>query len=199
MLGNILLAIALICFIGACAVPESKSQPAGGILYRVSAFLSSARAYIALPMAGVILCVFVEQAIAQVPGTVVMPAVTWQQAAAALAVQALQIAGPAVLAWFSWQLNRWFGLQQEAQRREAFQTALTNAAGKMVQAVGGTAQVIAIGAVERNKALHEGLAYLEQAAPDAIAFFKLSRDNLIEKLEAKVGLLIAESMGTTGK
>lgn len=111
---------------------------------------------------------------------------------AGYAVEAIQIAAPVLLAWFSLKLNQWFGLKREAERRDALQEALENAAGKMVQSAGSAAQALMIGSARRNKALAEGLAYLEQAAPDAIAYFKLSRDSLIEKLEAKLGLKLAD-------
>lgn len=192
MLGNALLGLALICFIGACAVPESKSQPAGGILYRVAALFSSAKVFVAVPLIGLIISVFTEQALAQAPGAPLVPA--WRIAAADFSIQAMQILGPPLLAWLAWQVNRWFGLKQEAERRDAFQIALTNAAGKMIQTAGSALQVAAIGSAARNKALAEGLAYLEQSAPEAIAFFKLTRNDLIEKLEAKVGLFIADAM-----
>lgn len=198
MFGNVLLAIGLLCFTLACAVPENKHQPAGGILYRMAALFSSAKAWIALPLIGVILGVFIEQALAQAPGAPAGP-VTWQQALASFMVQGLQIAGPPILAWFAWRINSWFGLKQEAQRRDAFQTALTNASGKMIAAASSAGSIAFIGAAERNRALADGLKYLQESAPDAIAFFKLTQDDLIKKLEAKVGLLIADQMGSARK
>ncbi len=197
MFGNVLLVIGLVCFALSCAVPESKHQPAGGILYRVSALFSAAKVWIALPLIGVILGVFMEQALAQAPGTIASP--SWKLTLADFMMQLVQIASPILVAWFSWKLNQWFGLKQEAEKRDAFQTAVTNAAGKMIAAASSAGSIAFIGAAERNRALADGLKYLNEAAPDAIEFFRLTQDDLIKKLEAKVGLLIADQMGSARK
>lgn len=198
MFGNALLVIGLLCFALACAVPENKHQPAGGILYRVAALFTSAKVYVAIPLIGVTFGVLMNQAFAQAPGAVLAPP-SWKLALADFMMQALQIIGPVVLAWLSWRLNTWFGLKQEAEKRDAFQTALTNAAGKMIAAASSAGSIALIGAAERNRALADGLKYLQESAPDAIAFFKLTQDDLVKKLEAKVGLLIADQMGSARK
>lgn len=198
MFGNVLLVIGLVCFALSCAVPESKHQPAGGILYRVSALFSAAKVWIALPLIGIILCVLTEQALAQT-GPIISASPQWKVALADFMMQLVQIASPILVAWFSWKLNQWFGLKQEAEKRDAFQTAVTNAAGKMIAAASSAGSIALIGAAERNRALADGLKYLNEAAPDAIAFFKLTQDDLIKKLEAKVGLLIADQMGSARK
>jgi hypothetical protein len=197
MTGNLLLAIGLICFLGSCSLRADAANHRGGHLAKVSAFLASARPLIALPLAGVILGIFLEQAIAQTTTPTAIP--TLRETLTKLATDALTLASPLVLAWLGWKLNQWFGLKQEEQMRAAFQTALENAAGKMVQATGSAAQTLMIGSAGRNKALAEGLAYVQQAAPDAIAFFKLTGDDLVKKLEAKIGLIVSGAAGTTEK
>ena len=203
MIGNVLLVIGLLCLTLACAVPENRHQPAGGILYRVAALISSAKVFVAIPLIGVMFGVLMNQALAQdtrpVGGTILLTSPSWKLALADFMMQLVQISSPILLAWFSWKLNQWFGLKQEAEKRDAFQTALTNAAGKMIAAASSAGKIALIGATERNRALADGLKYLQESAPDAIAFFKLTQDDLIKKLEAKVGLLIADQMGSARK
>lgn len=112
---------------------------------------------------------------------------------ASYAIEILQIAMPVLIAWLSLRLNTWFGLRREAELRESLQTALENAAGKMIGKVGSAANVLLTASALRNQALAEGLNYMQEAAPDAIRHFGLNRDSLIEKLEAKVGLKVAEA------
>lgn len=126
-----------------------------------------------------------------VSGAVVAATPSFKTVLAGLALEAVQIASPILLAWLALKLNQWFGLNREAELRASLQTALENGSGKMVQAAGSAAQALVFGTASRNKALAEGLAYVEQAAPDAIKHFGLTRDALIEKLEAKLGLALA--------
>ncbi len=118
---------------------------------------------------------------------------------AAYGIEIIQAVAPIFVLWITIRLRKLFGLQEDAKLREGLQIGLENAAGKMVQSAGSAAQTLLIGSVPRNKALAEGLAYIEQAAPDAIKHFGLNRDNLIEKLEAQIGLKVAEQPQSTGQ
>ncbi len=109
---------------------------------------------------------------------------------AGLAIELLQAIAPVLILWLTIRLRQWFGLQIDAKMRDSLQTALDNAAGRMVATAGSAAQALLIGSAMRNKALADGLAYVEQSAPDAIKHFALTRDALIDKLEAKLGLRV---------
>lgn len=82
-------------------------------------------------------------------------------------------------------LRRKFGLQIEAQHRDALQTALTNAAG-LVIAKGGDAlkgKTIDIS----NPLVAAGVNYVRDAVPDAVSKFGLTPEALAEKIAAKIG------------
>ncbi len=125
------------------------------------------------------------------PATIAAPENPYMAWAAGTILQMLTIATPVVVAWFSWKVNEWFGLKKDAELRDAFQVALDNAVGKMIQHTGTAAEALLIGATSRNTALAEGLKYLKAAVPDAIDHFRLTDGGLIEKLEAKLGLKLA--------
>lgn len=92
----------------------------------------------------------------------------------------------AALTWILALLHRKFGLDVEANHREALQTALTNAAGLLLQRLGkaGLARLTPNSKEVRTVALD----YVHNAVPDAVMFFELTPADIIEKVLAKVGV-----------
>lgn len=84
---------------------------------------------------------------------------------------------------------RLLGLDIEARHREAFQTALTQAAGLLIGRVGSGA--LAAGLPVDSSGIAEGVTYVQQAVPDAVARFGLEPDAIAEKLTAKIGVVAA--------
>jgi hypothetical protein len=103
----------------------------------------------------------------------------------------LPVAGTVISALLGWVLTRVgkkFGLQIENSRRDAFQTALTNATGLLIQRLGSRA-ASAIHLDVKSPAVASAIAYVERSAPDAIAKFGVTPEAIAMKIEAKLGLL----------
>lgn len=81
------------------------------------------------------------------------------------------------------------GIDIEASRREALQTALTNAAGSLVARLGSGTFAMRLDAA--SPGIADGIAYVRSAAPDAIKHFGLTERDIAEKLVAKLGVLAA--------
>lgn len=80
-----------------------------------------------------------------------------------------------------------FGLQIEEQHRNAFQTALTNAAGLAIAkgkdiAAGKSVDV-------KNPAIADAVNYVIAAAPDALKYFGITPAAIAEKVTAKIGAM----------
>lgn len=101
---------------------------------------------------------------------------------------------PAAALWAAAELRRRTGITIEASHRDAFQTALTNAAGLLLAKAGDAANGIKIDA--RNPAIKEAVLYVNKSAPDALAYFGLSPDQIAEKIAAKIGTMTASSPPT---
>lgn len=101
----------------------------------------------------------------------------------------------AAAAFITFMLNKWFGVQNESALRDSLQTALTNAAGLLIQALGGKASTMT-GLLVGNKDVNDAVEYVKAAAPDAVAHWNLTGPNIAEKLEAKLGLMTP--VGGTG-
>lgn len=82
-------------------------------------------------------------------------------------------------------LRRKFGLQIEAQHRDALQTALENAAGLVIAKGGEALKGKAIDVT--NPLVAAGVDYVKGAVPDAIKKFDLTPEALAEKIAAKIG------------
>lgn len=80
-----------------------------------------------------------------------------------------------------------FGLQIEEQHRNAFQTALTNAAGLAIakgkDIVGGKTVDV------KNPAIADAVNYVIKAAPDALKYFGITPASIAEKITAKIGTM----------
>lgn len=97
----------------------------------------------------------------------------------------------ALVGWAVWYIKQRTGLQIEAQYRDAFQKALEQAAGGLLNNLGnrvGSMQ-LNVGNAEVAKAIN----YVLKSAPDAVTHFGLDnkRDEILEKLANKVGVLTA--------
>ncbi|TAK50225.1 MAG: hypothetical protein EPO23_03195 [Xanthobacteraceae bacterium] len=84
-------------------------------------------------------------------------------------------------------IRRKMGLSIEDSQRDALQTALTNAAGLALNALGHKLEGKTI--TISNPAIDQALTYVIQAAPAAIAKFGLSDEQLREKIIAKLALV----------
>lgn len=108
-------------------------------------------------------------------------------------VETVSILIAALVGWVVNLIRRRTGLEIEAKHRDALQTALTNAAGLVIAKAGDLASALQLDT--RNAALNEGIAYVLKSAPDALAFFGITRESLKEKLEAKLGLAVVPPAG----
>lgn len=79
------------------------------------------------------------------------------------------------------------GYDIEAHHREAFQTALTNGAGLVIQRGGELAAGVSIDV--KNPAIRDAILYVNQAAPDAVKYFGITPNAIAEKLNAKLGVV----------
>lgn len=108
----------------------------------------------------------------------------------------VEIAGvfiAAVVGWLATTIKAKLGVDIEARHREALQAALTNAAGLVINRAGGA--VRALNLPESNPLLVEGVKYVVDSAPDALKHFGITPEAagaiLIEKLEAKIGVMVS--------
>jgi hypothetical protein len=95
----------------------------------------------------------------------------------------------ALAAWLFKLIREKLGLDIEARHREAFQTALTQAAGLLISRLGSGAMAVRLPVDSPNIA--DGVTYVQQAVPDAVARFGLDPDAFAEKLTAKIGVVAA--------
>lgn len=94
----------------------------------------------------------------------------------------------AAVAWLTAQMSKWTGMKIEGEHRDAFQTALTNGAGLLIQTLGTKASTMK-GLDVHSKAVVDAIDYVQKSAQDAIVHFGITPAAIAEKLEAKLGLL----------
>lgn len=99
----------------------------------------------------------------------------------------------ALSAWLFKLIREKLGLDIEARHREAFQTALTQAAGLLISRLGSGS--LASRLPIDSPAIADGVAYVQQAVPDAVARFGIESHVIAEKLTAKIGVLAAPAIG----
>ncbi|MDU0341343.1 hypothetical protein [Bosea rubneri] len=95
----------------------------------------------------------------------------------------------ALAAWLFKLVREKLGLDIEARHREAFQIALTQAAGMLIQRLGSGGMAIRLPV--DSPGIADGVPYVQQAVPDAVARFRLNPDEIAEKLTAKIGFVAA--------
>lgn len=93
----------------------------------------------------------------------------------------------ALVTWITTMIKQRTGLDIEAHHREAFQTALTNGAGLVIQRGGELAAGVNIDV--KNPAIRDAILYVNQAAPDAVKYFGIAPNAIAEKLNAKLGVV----------
>jgi len=84
----------------------------------------------------------------------------------------------ALIGWLTKRFRDWTGVEIEARHRDAFQTALENAARMAMMRHGP----VPMGQSIPDAIVSEGLNYVKTGAPDAIRHFKLGDQNIIERL-----------------
>jgi hypothetical protein len=104
-------------------------------------------------------------------------------------MSALLVLVTAIIGWIAAAIQRRTGIEIEAKHREALQTALTNAAGLVLNKVKSSLSDVTIDV--RHPAIKDAILYINGAVPDAIKNFGLSPDDLAEKLLAKIGVVTA--------
>jgi hypothetical protein len=97
---------------------------------------------------------------------------------------AISAAAFAAVGFVVFYVNKMTGLKIEDSQREALQTALTNAAGLVVNQLGNKldGKVITSG----HQAIDQAVNYVLKSAPQAVERFALSPAELREKIIAKV-------------
>lgn len=98
----------------------------------------------------------------------------------------------ALAAWLFKLIREKLGLDIEARHREAFQTALTQAAGLLISRLGSGS--LASRLPIDSPGIADGVAYVQGAVPDAVARFGLEPHVIGEKLIAKIGVLAAPAI-----
>lgn len=104
---------------------------------------------------------------------------------------------PALGAWAAAEIRRRTGIALELAHMQTFQQALLNGAGLLVTKATQMADNVTIDA--RHPAIRDAILYVNKSAPDAIAYFGLTPEQIAEKLVAKLGLINSASTDATGK
>jgi hypothetical protein len=91
-----------------------------------------------------------------------------------------------------------FNIQLDDSRRDALQTSLTNAAGKIVQQL-GSSKIVDKTFVIENPLIRDGIIYVNQSATDAVKHFSLSSDQIAEKIVAKLGIITASAVAVADR
>ncbi len=97
----------------------------------------------------------------------------------------------ALVGWLVWVIKQKTSIQIDAQYRDAFQKALEQAAGGLLNSLGDRVGNTTISVGNPNMAA--AINYVLKSAPDAVKKFGLDtkRDEIAEKIAAKVGVLTA--------
>lgn len=101
-----------------------------------------------------------------------------------LAFAALVI--PALGTWAAAELRRRTGIALELAHMQTFQQALVNGAGLVLAKTRDTAAGVNIDV--KNALIKEAILYVNNSAPDAVAYFGLTPEAIAEKLVAKIGI-----------
>mgnify|MGYP003126805184 CR=1 FL=1 len=86
------------------------------------------------------------------------------------------------LGWVALKLKQIFGLEIEARHRVALQSALANGANRGLAEIQKHASGTDVDV--RSAVLAEGLRYVEKSVPDALKFFRLQPNDVVDHLEA---------------
>lgn len=102
-----------------------------------------------------------------------------------LAFAALVI--PALGAWAAAELRRRTGIALELAHMQTFQQALVNGAGLILAKTKDAADGVNVDV--KNALIKEAILYVNNSAPDAVAYFGITPQTLAEKLIAKLGVI----------
>lgn len=97
----------------------------------------------------------------------------------------------ALLGWVAAAIQRKTGVEVEFLRSQTLQTAITNAAGKVVMMTGEKMKDIKF--TVENEAIRKAILYVIDAAPEAVKHFGLSPADIAEKVIAKIGVVTASN------
>lgn len=81
-------------------------------------------------------------------------------------------------------VRRWTGLSIEGERREAIQTAVSNAAGLLLAKAEGKLDGKSVNM--GNPAVNEAVSYVLKGAPQAVAYFGLTPERIAQMIAAKL-------------
>lgn len=90
----------------------------------------------------------------------------------------------AIMAFIAYLFHRWTGKKMEDSRRDALQTAVTNAAGLGRRRLGDLIHTIDFDVHDPRIAML--IAYVKGAAPEGVKHWGLSDEEIAKKIEAKV-------------
>lgn len=152
-----------------------------GIVFTITRYVASWAAQ--LTVAGLIVVLaFGDAAFAQ-SATAVDVGGAWN-AFQTWTITIVTVAVSALVGWLLLLLKQKTGLSIDDSMRDALQTALTNAAGLVLNRLGNQLQGKTIDV--HNELVAEALNYVLKAAPAAIAHFGLTPDLLRQKIVAKL-------------
>ena len=104
-------------------------------------------------------------------------------------IGAVAILVTAILGYLAALIKRKTGVDIDLARMTTLQTAITNAAGLVINKLGDAAEGKTIDV--RHPLIRDAILYVNAAAPDAVAQFGLSGEQIAEKIAAKLGLATA--------
>lgn len=139
----------------------------------------------------VLAAMMASSALAQAPDTTVTEAGPFLQFVIQYVLPALGTLLAAAVTWLVWFIKQKTGLQIEAQYRDAFQKALEQAAGGLLNKLGQRATNVTLDV--HNPAVAAAINYVLKSAPDAVKKFGLEDKprEIAEKLANKVGVMTA--------
>lgn len=102
----------------------------------------------------------------------------------------LAVVTTAFLTWLAAWLRARFMVQQDKDRADSLNTAVTNAAGGVINVLGDkSADVVTVA----MPAVKEAVAYVKKMNPGDVEYFKLEPPQIAEKVVNAVGKLKAQS------
>lgn len=104
-------------------------------------------------------------------------------------IGAVAILVTAILGYVAALIKRKTGVDIDLARMTTLQTTITNAAGLVINKLGEAAEGKTIDV--RHPLIRDAILYVNAAAPDAVAQFGLTPEQIAEKIAAKLGLATA--------
>lgn len=95
----------------------------------------------------------------------------------------------AIVGWLAARIEAKTGIEIEARHREAFQTALTNSAGLVLNNIAGRVKDVSFDT--KNPYVREAVEYVLRSVPDAVEKFGVTPEQIATKIVAKLGMATA--------